>query len=55
MSQPDFIPPPDEAQEDEALRKLIPFFRNWRSFYLFVLGELLLLIVLFYLFSLPYR
>ena len=41
----------DKENPDEELRKVFPFFKNWRQLYLFVLGELLVLIVLFYLFS----
>ncbi len=37
--------------ENEELRELFPLFKSWRGLYLFVLGELAVLIVLFYWFS----
>lgn len=40
-----------EENQDEELRKVLPFFKTWRSLYLFLLGELVVLIILFYLFS----
>lgn len=43
-----------DPEEDEALRRVFPWFKNWRSLYRFVLGELVLLILLFYLFSRVY-
>lgn len=46
---------PDKQQQREAenaeLREMFPFFKSWRSLYLFVLGELAVLIGLFYWFS----
>ena len=45
------IPPQDTETEDEELRRVFPFFKRWRHLYAFVLGELLVLIVLFYFFS----
>lgn len=49
---PDHIPTKEE--ENEELRSVFPLFKNWKSLYAFVLGELLVLIVLFYLFSRAY-
>jgi len=40
-----------EEHQDEELRKVLPFFKSWRSLYIFLLGELLVLIILFYFFS----
>ena len=37
--------------EDAELRELFPLFKSWRSLYFFVLGELTVLILLFYWFS----
>jgi len=37
--------------ENEELQKVFPFFKSWRGLYIFVLAELLVLILLFYLFS----
>jgi len=36
---------------DEDLHRIFPLFKTWRSLYMFVLGELVVLIILFYLFS----
>ncbi|MEZ4825687.1 MAG: hypothetical protein R3C61_05235 [Bacteroidia bacterium] len=40
-----------EEDSNEDLRKIIPFVKSWRVLYAFVLGELLVLIILFYWFS----
>jgi hypothetical protein len=40
-----------EENQDEELRKVLPFFKSWRGLYIFLLGELVVLIILFYLFS----
>ncbi|MEM6803953.1 MAG: hypothetical protein AAF696_21285 [Bacteroidota bacterium] len=40
-----------EENPDEELRKVLPFFKTWRSLYIFVIGELIVLIILFYFFS----
>ena len=34
-------------QDDDELRELFPFARSWRSLYIFVLAELVVLILLF--------
>lgn len=36
-------------EEDQELQELFPFVKRWRSIYRFVLVELAVLIVLFYL------
>lgn len=41
----------ESEQEQEELRQLMPFMKSWKMFYFLVLGELALLILLFYLFS----
>lgn len=47
--------PPEEARQQlEELQEIFPFFRSWRQIYAFVLIELGVLIVLFYLFSRMY-
>ena len=48
MSIPSFEEDPKWKKD---LQSLFPPFKSWRQLYLFVLGELVLLIVLFYLFS----
>ena len=41
-----------EAQQNkEDLKKILPFFKSWGQVYAFVLAELAVLIILFYLFS----
>ena len=40
-----------EEDQDEELRKVLPFFKSWKSLYIFVIAELVVLILLFYLFS----
>lgn len=40
-----------DENQDEELRKVLPFFKTWRSLYIFLLGELVVLVILFYLFS----
>ncbi|MDX2246420.1 MAG: hypothetical protein SF052_06580 [Bacteroidia bacterium] len=40
-----------ETDPNEELRKMIPFIKNWNTFYALVLGELAVLILLFYAFS----
>ena len=50
MEKPPF-PPTDTEAENEELRRVIPFFSTWKQLYAFVLIELAVLIVLFYLFS----
>lgn len=45
--QPDQSP----VDENEELRKVFPFFKTWNGLYTFVIGELVVLIILFYLFS----
>ena len=45
------LPPKDDNQE---LQEIFPFFKSWNALYLFVLGELAVLILLFYLFSRAY-
>jgi len=43
---------PEETQAWEAeLKKVFPAFSKWKQLYGMVLGELVLLIILFYLFS----
>lgn len=37
--------------EDKELRELFPLFKSWKSLYFFVIGELVVLIALFYWFS----
>ena len=39
----------DESEQE--LRDVLPFIKSWRQLYLVVIGELILLILLFYLFS----
>ena len=51
-TQNDFLSSSDP--EEEQLRKILPFVPSWGVLYAFVLGELALLIVLFYLFSKNY-
>lgn len=42
----------DESDsQDEELRQVFPFVKSWKALYAFVLGELFVLIILFYLFS----
>lgn len=41
----------DSIDQNEELRKVFPFLKSWKVLYAFVLGELFVLIVLFYLFS----
>ncbi len=36
---------------DQDLHEVFPLFKTWRGLYMFVLGELVVLIILFYLFS----
>lgn len=43
--------PMEEKDENQELRELIPFMKNWKTFYAIVLGELVVLIVVFYFFS----
>ncbi|MEM7373529.1 MAG: hypothetical protein AAF587_33190 [Bacteroidota bacterium] len=46
---------PDTIQdENQELQKIFPLFKSWKALYLFVLAELGILIVLFYLFSQAY-
>ncbi|MEZ4775010.1 MAG: hypothetical protein R3D00_17635 [Bacteroidia bacterium] len=40
-----------EEDPNEELRKIVPFIKNWNTFYALVLGELVVLIGLFYWFS----
>ncbi|MDP5171503.1 MAG: hypothetical protein NWR72_14755 [Bacteroidia bacterium] len=40
-----------DQEEDQDLQQLFPFVKKWKTLYAFVLGELVVLIVLFYLFS----
>ncbi|MEO1451724.1 MAG: hypothetical protein AAFV07_19500 [Bacteroidota bacterium] len=44
-------PPKPTPSEDEELREIFPLFKKWRHLYTFVLVELGVLIILFYLFS----
>lgn len=41
----------EKEKQDQELKEIFPLFSSWNKLYLFVLGELLLLIVLFYFFS----
>ena len=51
MNQPE--KPLEDNSEDSIkdLQQIIPFVKSWKSLYLFVLGELVVLILLFHLFS----
>lgn len=40
--------------ENQELREIFPLFKSWKALYLFVLAELGILILLFYLFSQAY-
>lgn len=40
-----------KKEEEEDLKRLLPFARSWNAIYAFVIGELFVLIILFYLFS----
>lgn len=40
-----------EEDPNEELRKIVPFIKSWNTFYALVLGELVVLILLFYAFS----
>ena len=42
---------PEAVDENEELRRVFPFFKTWNGLYTFVIGELVVLIILFYLFS----
>ncbi|MEM9936255.1 MAG: hypothetical protein AAF824_21705 [Bacteroidota bacterium] len=41
----------NKEAEDQELRGIMPFLTGWNQFYLIVLGELVLTIILFYAFS----
>ncbi len=45
---------PNTSEQEEGPQKIIPFFKSWRQLYIFVLVELAVLIVLFYIFSETY-
>lgn len=41
----------EKQEENEELRKVFPFFKSWNQLYTFIIGELVVLIILFYFFS----
>ena len=46
-------PTSKSSQEDDE-QNIFPFFKTWKQLYIFVLAELAILIVLFYIFSQTY-
>ena len=45
----------EREKENQELQELFPFVKRWRSLYLFVLVELIVLIGLFYWFSQAFK
>lgn len=41
----------EQENQDQELQKIFPLFKTWNRLYLFVIGELIVLILLFYWFS----
>ncbi len=54
MNSLDNEPLDDLQQDQEELRSVFPLFKSWGQLYTFVLAELAVLILLFYLFSKAY-
>ncbi|MCB0841117.1 MAG: hypothetical protein R3B93_22525 [Bacteroidia bacterium] len=47
-------PVEEENDQEDDVKKVFPFANSWNTIYAIVLGELVLLIILFYLFSNAY-
>ena len=51
MNQPEKPMEDQPVDSIEDLQQIIPFAKSWKGLYIFVLGELVVLILLFHLFS----
>ena len=54
MNSLDHEPLDDHSHDQEELQSVFPLFKSWGRLYTFVLAELAVLILLFYLFSKAY-